>query len=109
VLQHRVLLNQRARKKALTSLPPGRVRALSAFASGYIWEITATIAQSVYDINSRPRRNHQGRHNLLKSHCSDGRLARLQRLSKTYQILREHANSAKAWAVKVRDEKERDA
>jgi hypothetical protein len=40
---------------------------------------------------------------------SDGRLAPLQGLSKTYQILREHANSATAWAVKVRDEKERDA
>jgi hypothetical protein len=69
VLQHRVFLNQRARNKVLTSLPPGRVRAHSVFASGYIWEIAAAIAQSVYNISSHSCEIIQGRHNLPKSHC----------------------------------------
>ena len=36
------------------------------------------------------------------------KLARRQRLSETYQILRSHANNASAWAVNFRYKKERD-
>ena len=38
----------------------------------------------------------------------DIKLARRQRLSETYQILRSHANNASTWAVNFRYEKERD-
>jgi hypothetical protein len=69
MLQHRTLPNQRAREKVLASFPPGRVRAFSVFAPGEIWEIGAAIAQSVYNINSRPGAIIKGRHNLLKSQC----------------------------------------
>jgi hypothetical protein len=54
MLQHRTLPNQGAREKVLASFPPGRVRALSVFAPGDIWEIGAAFAQSAYNINSRP-------------------------------------------------------